>query len=128
MRQCGLSYWLLPGLQTVLRLMFLCVWLALASCSTYKMDLPQGNVVTEDVVAKLKVGQTRTQVRTLLGTPVLIDPFHQNRWDYVYRLVANGKVKEQRTFTVWFENDVVQRWEGSALPSAKPSTAAAGTP
>lgn len=124
MKQCGLSYWLLPGLQTVTRLLFLSVWLLLASCSTYKMPLPQGNIVTEDAVARLKVGQTRSQVRLLLGTPMLTDPFHADRWDYVYRTTEDGKVKDARTFTVWFENDQLKRWEGQAAPAAKPAAPA----
>lgn len=124
MKQCGLSYWLLPGLQTVTRLLFLSAWLLLAACSTYKMPLPQGNIVTEDAVARLKVGQTRAQVRLLLGTPLLTDPFHADRWDYVYRTTEDGQVKDARTFTVWFENDQLKRWEGKAAPAAKPAVPA----
>lgn len=123
MRQCGLSYWLFPGLQTVARLLFLSLWLVLAGCSTYKMDLPQGNVLTEDVVARLKVGMPRDKVRQLLGTPLLVDPFHQNRWDYVYRTRENGEFRNERRFTVWFEGDAVTRWEGQAAPAAPARTA-----
>lgn len=90
-----------------------------ASCSVYKLDIPQGNIVTEDMVAKLKVSQTRAQVRFILGTPLVADPFHADRWDYVYRTTEQGKVKDKHTFTVWFEGDTLKRWEGDAQPSPK---------
>ena len=55
----------------------------LSSLGVYKLDINQGNYVTQDQVDKLKVGQTRQQVRIALGTPLLTDAFHANRWDYV---------------------------------------------
>lgn len=119
--QCGLSYWLLPGLQTVSRLLFFCFWLALAGCSTYKLDVPQGNIVTDDMVSRLREGQTRAQVRFLLGSPMLTDPFHQERWDYYYQLRENGKVTQKRNFTVWFEGDSLKRWEGQTQAAAAPA-------
>lgn len=50
----------------------------------YRIDIPQGNIVTDDMVSKLRLGMTYSQVRFILGTPLLIDTFHQTRWDYVY--------------------------------------------
>lgn len=105
------------------RLLFLSLWLVLAGCSTYKMDLPQGNIVTEDMVARLTVGMTRAKVRQLLGTPLLTDPFHENRWDYLYRIRKDGVMQDERRFTVWFQGDTLTRWEGKAAPapSARPA-------
>jgi outer membrane protein assembly factor BamE len=64
-------------------------WLAALRClahfNAYKIDIQQGNVLTQEMVAQLKPGQTREQVRFILGTPLLADIFHQQRWDYVYR-------------------------------------------
>ena len=60
---------------------------------TYKIDVQQGNVLTQDMVAQLKPGQTREQVRFILGTPLLADIFHQQRWDYVYSY-RNGRTGE----------------------------------
>ncbi|MBU1365935.1 MAG: outer membrane protein assembly factor BamE [Gammaproteobacteria bacterium] len=72
----------------------------------YKIDIQQGNVLTQEMVAQLKPGQTRDQVRFLLGTPMVADIFHQQRWDYVYRYQngQTGKV-ESRKFTVFFDNE-----------------------
>ena len=81
----------------------------LAACSSfnpYKIDVQQGNVLTQEMVAQLKPGQTREQVRFILGTPLLADVFHQQRWDYVYsyRKGRSGEV-ETRQFSVYFDKD-----------------------
>lgn len=87
--------------------------LCLAACSAvpnyfnaYKIDVQQGNVLSQDMVSQLKPGQTRDQVRFILGTPLITDIFHQQRWDYVY-LYHNGKTGavEQRKFAVYFDKD-----------------------
>ena len=83
---------------------------ALAGCTTvprivneYKIDVQQGNVLTQEMVSQLRPGLTKDQVRFVLGTPVLIDLFHANRWDYVYRLQkGNGEV-EMRKFSTFFD-------------------------
>ena len=74
--------------------------------SEYRIDVQQGNVLTQDMVAQLRPGLTRDQVRFLLGTPRLVDMFHADRWDYVYRL-KKGKdnLVETRRFTVFFDGD-----------------------
>jgi outer membrane protein assembly factor BamE len=82
----------------------------------YKLDINQGNYLTQDMVEKLRVGQTRTQVRQTLGTPLLTSAFHDNRWDYVYQYSRAGKRVEQRSFTVYFVDDKLARWEGDELP------------
>ncbi|NWG86061.1 MAG: outer membrane protein assembly factor BamE [Hydrogenophilaceae bacterium] len=89
----------------------------------YKMDIQQGNVVTQDMIAKLKPGMSPSQVRFALGSPLVVDPFRTNRWDYVYRLEKGGKLVETRRITVVFENDKLKGIEGdvTALPvSTKP--------
>jgi outer membrane protein assembly factor BamE len=70
----------------------------------YKIDVQQGNVLTQDMVAQLKPGQTREQVRFILGTPLISDIFHRDRWDYVYRFREgrSGKV-QSRQFSVFFD-------------------------
>lgn len=70
----------------------------------YKIDIQQGNVLTQEMVSQLKPGQTRDQVRFLLGTPLVVDIFHQQRWDYVYRYQSGqtGKV-ESRKLAVFFD-------------------------
>lgn len=72
----------------------------------YKIDIQQGNVLSQEMVSQLKPGQTRDQVRFLLGTPMVADIFHQQRWDYVYRY-KNGQTGEvsSRRLTVFFDAD-----------------------
>jgi outer membrane protein assembly factor BamE len=106
--------------------------LALGGCSwfpsigVYKLDINQGNYVTQDQVDRLKVGQTQQQVRMALGTPLLVDPFHATRWDYLYSFERQGRVLEQRQFTVYFVNDKLARWEGDEAPPPLVETARAG--
>ncbi|UXY16901.1 outer membrane protein assembly factor BamE [Chitiniphilus purpureus] len=90
----------------------------------YKLDIPQGNEVTADKVAGLKAGMTRNQVRFLLGTPLLADPFHATRWDYVYSDAKGGQLQRRHALAVFFEDDRLVRWEGDTLPAppAKPET------
>ena len=71
----------------------------------YRIDVRQGNMVTQEMVAQLKLGQTKDQVRFVLGTPLLTDIFHSNRWDYVYRLQSGDGPLQQRRVAVFFEND-----------------------
>lgn len=89
--------------------------LALSGCGVvYKMDVQQGNYVTQDVVARVKPGMTKAEVRQILGTPLLADVFHANRWDY-YFSHERGRAAEERTrFSVLFENDKVVSTSGKA--------------
>lgn len=90
--------------------------LILTGCITYRLDIPQGNVVTQDQVDKLRVGLTKAQVQYLLGTSLIQDPFHNDRWEYIYSDAVGGKVREEKKFTVFFENGQLVRWEGTVLP------------
>lgn len=88
-----------------------CLWLTACSnvpriVTEYRIDVQQGNVLNQDMVAQLKPGQTRDQVRFILGTPMVADLFHAQRWDYVYRL-QNGRTSEVETrrFSVFFNQD-----------------------
>ena len=108
--------------------------LLLASCgelsvplpSAYKMDIRQGNYVTEEMRSQLKLGMTRAQVRFVMGTPMLSDVFHANRWDYVYRFVHGGELVEQQRLTLYFDGDNLSRIDDSGLV-VKPETTAAAT-
>ncbi len=88
----------------------------LSSCSTYKMEIRQGNYVTSKMREQLKVGMTRQQVRYVMGTPMINDPFHQDRWDYVYRLEQGGELVEQQGLTLFFEGDNLARVVEGELP------------
>ena len=97
--------------KTVKLLVLVCV-LFLNAC-IYKQSIQQGNQFDEDAVAQVLPGQTtRNQVRFLLGTPIVADPFHQDRWDYVYYFKdgKTGRVIQLR-YEVYFDGDVVERIE-----------------
>ena len=106
--------------------------LMLAACSylpnlgVYKLDINQGNYVTQDQVERLKVGLTRQQVKSALGTPLVADAFHANRWDYTYEFRRQGKTLEHRQFTVYFVDDKLARWEGDEMPPPPAEVARAG--
>ncbi len=70
------------------------------------------------MVEKLKVGQTRTQVRLILGTPLVVTVFRDDRWDYSYLFLRQGRVVEQRNFTVYFVDEKLARWEGDEAPAS----------
>ena len=82
----------------------------------YKLDINQGNYLAQDQVDRLKVGQTRQQVRSILGTPLVTSPFRPDRWDYVYDYKRQGYPLEHRNFAVYFVDDKLARWEGDDMP------------
>lgn len=86
------------------------------SFGVYKLDINQGNFLSQDMVEKLKVGQTKAQVRLVLGTPLIVSVFRDDRWDYVYEFTRQGRVLEHRTFTVYFVDGKLARWEGDEVP------------
>jgi outer membrane protein assembly factor BamE len=84
----------------------------------YKIDIQQGNVVTQEMVAKLKPGMTKAQVRFVMGTPLITDAFHANRWDYVYRFQKAGKLMEERKLALFFDRELLQRVEGDVVAAS----------
>jgi len=87
------------------------VCLTVGGC-IYRMPVQQGNFLEDKEINQITVGMTRTQVRYLLGTPMVADPFQNARWDYVYTLKQGSVSKAQRRhFVVFFENDKVARLE-----------------
>ena len=91
-----------------------CGWLA-----PYRIDIQQGNFVSQDMVAQLKRGMTKEQVRFVLGTPLVTDIFHAERWDYVYLLERPGQPRVQRRLAVFFENDKLSRLDGDVVAAAQ---------
>jgi outer membrane protein assembly factor BamE len=84
----------------------------------YVPDMVQGNFISSEQYAKLQVGQTREQVRQILGTPLLASYFHANRWDYVFEFKRAGqRIGKERHVTVFFDGDKVVKFEGDALPT-----------
>ena len=84
----------------------------------YVPDVVQGNFISSEQYAKLKLGMTREQVRQILGTPLLASYFHANRWDYVFEFKRAGqRVGAERHVTVYFDGDKLVKFEGDALPT-----------
>lgn len=102
------------------------VLLGAAACSServshfpsYKLKVVQGNELDARAVVSLQAGMSREQVQLLLGTPLLRDPFHAGRWDYTFNIARNGVVADQRTLTLYFDNDQLVRAEGNAIEYA----------
>jgi len=98
----------------------------LSSIKPYTLDIQQGVVIDEEMIGRLKTGMTRTQVGYVLGTPLLADPFHANRWDYVYYTRKKGKLSQPHNLTAFFKDDKLERFETDyALPPPAAAAAAA---
>ena len=79
--------------------------LLVAGCAPYRIDVQQGNVVTQETVSKLRPAMTRAQVKYVLGTPLMTDLFHPDRWDYYYKFDKAGNPRERRRLTLVFADD-----------------------
>ena len=92
----------------------------------YRMDVQQGNLLDVEQVEQVEVGMTRSQVRFLLGTPMVIDSFDADRWDYIYSL-RRGHERQvtRRHLVVWFDGDKVTRIE-EPIPLPRPASSTAG--
>ena len=102
---------------------FSCLLTATVGCGSnigfpgvYRINVEQGNVVTEEMVEQLRPGLNRRQVRYIMGTPLIEDAFHSDRWDYRY-LLRNGTTTLVTTqLTLWFDGDELVRAEGPDAP------------
>ena len=83
----------------------------------YRPDVQQGNIITRDMVDQLRTGMTRDQVRFLLGTPMLTDAFHQDRWDYPYYLRRRNGETQIRKLSVVFTEGKLARFDSDAMPT-----------
>ncbi len=96
--------------------------LAMSGCAkvprlgVYKLDIQQGNIVTEEMLARLEPGMDKRKVRFILGTPLVADTFNTNRWDYLYTFKQAGQSREQRHIVVIFEGESLNRVEGDVVP------------
>ena len=105
-------------------LAFGCLLASLVSCGSnfgfpgvYRINVEQGNVVTEDMVEQLRPGLNRRQVRYIMGTPLIEDSFHEDRWDYRYLLRNGNELLSETQLTLWFEEDELVRVEGPDAPN-----------
>ena len=113
--------------------LFVALIALLAGCSlkmpnlgVYKIDIPQGNIVTQEMVDKLQPGMNKRQVRFVMGSPLILDTFEPERWDYLRSMEEGRKKKRtQQRISLYFENDLLVRMEGDLAPGgAKTETPA----
>ena len=83
----------------------------------YKVEIVQGNFVSREQVAALKKGMSRINVRDVLGTPLVTDAFHKDRWDYVFTIKREGVKEQERKLAVFFNGDTLDHWEGDEMPT-----------
>lgn len=93
--------------------------------SPYRIDVRQGNYITQEMVAKLRPGMSRDQVRFALGTPLVNDMFHTDRWDYVYRFQPGRGDVQLRRLVVFFEEGKLARVGGDVVAEVATATPAA---
>jgi outer membrane protein assembly factor BamE len=85
----------------------------------YRIDIVQGNAITKEQAALVRPGMSRLQVRDIFGTPLLADPFHANRWDYLFTLRRPGAEPQRRSVVVTFDGDKVRSVDAPELPSER---------
>jgi len=92
--------------------------LLLGACSIHRIDVQQGNLIELEQLEKLKVGMDKSQARFVLGTPIVVDIFHDKRWDYVYSRRREGEqTTEFKRVSLFFEGDIVARIEITPQPA-----------
>jgi len=115
----------------LLMFLFTACGTAVPTIKPFKLDIQQGNVVTSKMLLQLRPGMTKSQVRYIMGTPLIQDSFHGNRWDYFYQMREAGTVVEQRRVILDFENELLKAVRGDVVPSegekSNPSDLVTGT-
>jgi len=96
--------------KVLISLIFLAI-VTLNGCTIHRLDIQQGNIIKDKMIDQLKIGNSKRQVRFVMGSPLLKDPFHANRWDYVYiELPGNKrKITEYKHVAIYFENDKLSK-------------------
>ena len=101
---------------------------ALAGCSAegtrklpgvYRIDIQQGNVIEQEMLDKLKPGMVKDQIHFIMGTPTIVDPFRNDRWEYIYTFSKGGNRRQQRHITIYFEEDKLAYLEGGVVPGIR---------
>jgi outer membrane protein assembly factor BamE len=108
-------------MQKILRVFFLSTVILIWGCAIYKIDVRQGNLVTQEMLDQLQWGMPAQKVKFIMGTPLMVDVFHQDRWDYLYSFQAGGEEgRKQRHLALFFdENDRLVKIEGDVKVSAQ---------
>ena len=98
-------------------LLAVCKGLSAPVLTPHKIDVQQGNVITQDMLAQLEPGMEKSKVRFIMGTPLIVDVFHQDRWDYIYTSQEGGGERVQRHVSLHFRNDRLERVDGDVKPA-----------
>lgn len=107
------------SLNRILCILLCTATLGLVGCGfpgVYRIDVQQGNVVTQEMVDQLRPGMTTRQVRFIMGTPLIQDTFAPDRWDYLYSLQAGHRARTQERISLTFENDLLVGLSGDFTP------------
>ena len=102
-------------------LISICAAALLSGCTdfpgVYKIDIPQGNIVNQEMIDQLRPGMNQSQVRYVMGTPLIIDTFSGERWDYIYTFKKGGEPREQEYVSLYFTNGLLTRISGDYRPT-----------
>ncbi len=109
-------------------LLALLLSLSSSGCSTllenlpgvYRIDIEQGNIVTQEMVDQLRPNMNKRQVLYIMGSPMLQDAFHKNRWDYIYSRQPGNEPRVQKRLTLFFKEERLSGVQGDFRPSSKP--------
>lgn len=93
----------------------------------YRINIDQGNIITQEMVDQLKPGLSRDQVKFVMGSPLVIDPFHPDRWDYVYTLRKGDGSRKREQLSVYFKDDALVSLSGDFLPAAAQTSSTSPT-
>ncbi|MDM8560169.1 outer membrane protein assembly factor BamE [Candidatus Parabeggiatoa sp. HSG14] len=100
-------------MRKLLILHYISFGLFLTGCAMHKVDVQQGNIVTQEMLDQLELDMHAKKVRFIMGTPMMVDAFHQQRWDYIYSIQPGGNERKQRHLSLFFdENQKLTRIEG----------------
>jgi outer membrane protein assembly factor BamE len=91
----------------------------LSGC-VYRVDVEQGNIVTQEMINQLRPNMNKRQVRYVMGSPMVVDVFHQNRWDYVYSFQPGGGIRKQKRISLIFQDQLLMELQGDFRPSSEP--------
>ena len=83
----------------------------------YRLPIEQGNIITQEMIDQLKPGMSRSQVEYIMGTPLIKDSFNEERWDYVYSLRRGNLKREQKSMTIYFDDDKMTSFSGDYEPT-----------
>ena len=102
----------------VKNILLLIIGIFISSCSipkTYEVVISQGNLVDQEMIDKLEVGMTESQVKFVMGTPLIADTFYPERWDYFTSVTQGSKTYTEQKIILYFEDNKLARWDGELL-------------